>query len=231
MPKHNSDSAQYSKLQWNSHRPERSEFTREEWRLIQQRRTPFTVQKYFTAIPYNWEEQGGTLRSFREIVKRNEAHCLEAAVAAAVILEQQDYPPLLLDLESWDLLDHVVYLFRERGRWGAIGRSRDWGLHGRRPVFRTIRDLVWSYFDPYIDFSGRIIGYGVADMRDLGNYDWRFSRNNMHKIEDYLRTMPHQKLRSSDQRYQHWFERYKKFKQRYPDRSPKYFANRKQWML
>ena len=78
-------------------------------------------------MPYNWEREGGTLRSFREIVKRNEAHCLEAAVGAAVILEQHGYPPLLLDIESQDLLDHVIFVFQEDGLWGSIGRSRDIG--------------------------------------------------------------------------------------------------------
>ena len=75
------------------------------------------------------------MRSFREVVKRNEAHCLEAAVAAAVILEQHDCQPLLLDLESWDLLDHVIFVFQKDRLWGSIGRSRDIGLHGRKPVF------------------------------------------------------------------------------------------------
>jgi hypothetical protein len=51
-------------------------------------------------MPYNWESEGGTMRSFRELLKKNEAHCLEAAIAAAVILEQHGYPPLLLDLVS-----------------------------------------------------------------------------------------------------------------------------------
>ncbi|WP_217551272.1 hypothetical protein, partial [Pantoea sp. GbtcB22] len=80
------------------------------------------------------ERDGGTMRSFREVVKRNEAHCLEAAVAAAVILELHGYPPLLFDLESRDLLDHVIFVFQKAGRWGSIARSRDIGLHGRKPV-------------------------------------------------------------------------------------------------
>lgn len=205
--------------------------TVQEWKLIQRLRTPALVQRFFSSMPYNWETEGGTLRSLREVLRKNEAHCLEAAVGAAVILEQHGYPPLLLDLESVDLLDHVIFVFKEKGKWGAIGRSRDFGLHGRKPVFRSLRDLVWSYFDPYIDYSGRIKGYGLADLRDLGNYDWRFSSRNMHRIEDYLREMPHKRLRSSDKRYVYWFERYKQFKQRFPDRSPKYYPNRHQWML
>ncbi len=182
-------------------------------------------------MPYNWERQGGTMRSFREVVKRNEAHCLEAAVAAAVILEQHGYPPLLLDLESIDLLDHVIFVFQKDRLWGSIGRSRDIGLHGRKPLFRNLRQLVWSYFDPYIDMSGRIKGYGLTSLYDLGNYDWRFSAKNMHKIEDHLRAIPHHAIRSSDRRYHYWHERYKKFKKRYADKSPAYYDNRDQWML
>jgi hypothetical protein len=156
---------------------------------------------------------------------------LEAAVAAAVILEQRGYRPLLLDIESVDLLDHVLFVFQKDGLWGSIGRSRDIGLHGRKPVFRNLRQLVWSYFDPYIDMTGRIKGYGLTSLYDLGNYDWRFSKKNMHKIEDHLRAIPHKKLPSSDRRYAYWHERYQKYKQRFPDRSPAYYDTRGQWLL
>ena len=211
-------------------KPERQAFTRKEWKVIASLGTPARVQRFLSCLPYNWEREGGTIRSFREIIKRNQAHCLEAAVAAAVILEQRGYPPLLLDLASQDLLDHVTFVFQKRGLWGSIGRSRDIGLHGRRPVFRRLRDLVWSYFDPYVDYSGRIIGYGLGNLYDLGNYDWRFAARNMHKIEEYLRELPHRRLRSSNKRYEALLERYKEYKQRHPDRAPVYYSNRNQWM-
>lgn len=211
--------------------PGKEAFTRKEWELIQTLRTPAQVQSYFTSLPYNWERTGGTLRSFREVLKVGEAHCLEAAVAAAVILEQHGYPPLLMDIESVDLLDHVIFVFQKDRKWGSIGRSRDIGLHGRRPLFRSLRDLTWSYFDPYVDFSGRIKGYGVTSLYDLGNYDWRFSPRKMTKIEDHLRVIPHRKIRSSDIRYERLLARYHQYKKRYPDRSPSYYDNRSQWML
>lgn len=212
-------------------RPPREAFTIKEWKLIQRLNTPAKVQRWLTEMPYNWERHVGTMRSFREIIKRNEAHCLEACVSAAVILEQHGYPPLLLDLESVDLLDHVIFVFQEKGRWGSIARSRDIGLHGRKPVFRSLRDLVWSYFDPYIDMTGRIKGYALTSLYQLRNYDWRFNAKNMHKIEDHLRAIPHKKLKSSDWRYDYWHERYKIYKKRFPDRSPSYYPNRHLWML
>jgi hypothetical protein len=214
-----------------SQKPNKNCFTTREWKLVGRLRTPALVQRYLTRMPYNWEREGGTLRSFREVVKRNEAHCLEAAVAAAVILEQHGFPPLLLDLESQDLLDHVIFVFQEKGRWGSIARSRDIGLHGRRPVFRSLRDLVWSYFDPYVDFTGRLKGYGLTSLNDLGKYDWRFSPRKMSKIEDHLRAIPHRRLVSSDKRYQTLLARYHQYKKRYPDRSPSYYRSRPQWML
>ncbi|MDQ1637112.1 MAG: hypothetical protein QOF62_451 [Pyrinomonadaceae bacterium] len=210
--------------------PTRHAFTAKEWQLIQSLNTPARVQRFFSSMPYNWEKNGGTMRSFREVVKRNEAHCLEAALAAAVILEQHGYPPLLLDIESVDLLDHVIFVFQHDGLWGSIARSRDIGLHGRKPLFRSLRDLTWSYFEPYVDFSGRIKGYGLANLYDLGNYDWRFSARNMSKIEDYLRELPHKKIHSSDKRYEKLLAHYHRYKKRYPERSPAYYENRNQWM-
>jgi hypothetical protein len=93
------------------------------------------------------------MRSFREVVKRNEAHCLEACVSAAVILEQHGYSPLLLDIESIDLLDHVIFVFQRTAVGFDCALTRHWFAR-RKPVFRSLRDLVWSYFDPYIDMTG-----------------------------------------------------------------------------
>jgi hypothetical protein len=88
-------------------------------------------------MPYNWERQGGTLRSFREVLKRNEAHCLEAALVATVILEQHGYPPLLLDIESVDLLDHVILSFSKRDCGAQLAGRATWDCTGANPCFVT----------------------------------------------------------------------------------------------
>jgi hypothetical protein len=210
--------------------PDAKRFTTAEWKLIQRLHTPLRVQRYFSSLPYNWEKNGGTVRSFREVLKRREAHCLEAAVGAAVILEQHGYPPLLLSLESQDLLDHVIYVFKQNGRWGSIARSRDAGLHGRKPVYRSLREMAFSYFDPFVDFTGRLKGYGVTNLYDLGNYDWRFSPRRMTRIENHLRAIPHKPIHSSDTRYEKLLTRFRQYKKRYPDRSPSYYDSRSTWM-
>jgi hypothetical protein len=211
--------------------PEKKSFTTAEWTLVKRLNTPAKVQHFFSSMPYNWERDGGTMRSFREVVKRMEAHCLEAAVAAAVILEQHSYPPFLLDLQSQDLLDHVIFAFKVDGHWGSIARSRDAGLHGRKPVYRSVRELALSYFDPFVDLTGRLKGYGLTSLYDLGNYDWRFSPRRMLKIEDHLRAIPHTPVYSSDRRYEKLLARYREYKKRYPDRSPSYYDNRPDWLV
>src|SRR5215217_1456983 len=130
--------------------PPAAAFLRAEQQVIARLRTPADVQAYLNALPYNTERGGGTLRSFRGVVRHGSAHCLEAALFAAVVLEQHGYPTLVISFESIDRLDHVIYAYRENGRWGSIARSRDPGLHGRLPVFRTPRALAASYMDPYV---------------------------------------------------------------------------------
>ncbi len=135
--------------------------------MIQRLRTPLAVQRFLNALDYNMEPPPGraTLRSFRGVVRHQTAHCLEAALSAAVILEQHGYPPLVISFESIDQLDHVIFVYRQNGRWGSIARSRDPGLHGRKPVFATPRALALSYVDPYVDYTGRVTGYALVDLR------------------------------------------------------------------
>jgi hypothetical protein len=208
----------------------REHFRPKEWSVIQTYRTPRQVQQFLRALPYNWEKNGETLRSFRGVVRHWQAHCLEGALTAATILEQHGYPPLLLDLESEDKLDHVLFLFRQRGRYGTVARSRDAGLHGRKPVYRSLRQLVLSYVDPYVDGSGRIVGYGVLDLRSLCRCNWRLSPRHMWAVERALITMPHTTLKTSDRRYQAVLRRYLAFRKKHPDRPATFYANRHEWL-
>jgi len=198
--------------------------------VVRGHRTPRAVQRWLHGLPYNPEARGETLRSFRGVVRRGQAHCLEAALAAATILEQHGYPPLLLSFESIDHLDHVIFPFRQGGGWGAVARSRDPGLHGRKPVFASPRQLALSYADAYVDQTGRVTGFAVADLRDLGGYNWRLSARNVWKVERWLIDYPHQPISISDRRYRALHERYLRYKRRYPDRKPVYYANRRLWM-
>lgn len=169
-------------------------------KLARKLKTPRQVQKYLRSLPYNREKKGETLSSAETALRRGRLHCFEAAFAAAAILEHHGYPPLVMSLESKDNLDHVIYVFREKGKWGAIGLSRDEGLHGRPPRYRSPRELAWSYYDPYVDKSGKITGYQVAHLDDC-KADWRASRKNVWKAQNYLIDLRHVRLKSSAKRY------------------------------
>jgi hypothetical protein len=179
-------------------------------------------------MPYNTEPSGDTLRCFRQVVRRGTAHCLEAALTAACIMEQHGHPPLLLGLESVDGLDHVIFVYRNRGRWGAVARSRDPGLHGRKPVFRSPRALAESYFDPYIDYTGCVTGYSVTHLRVMGNYDWRFSRRNVWAVENMLLRIPSRKIKRSRKRVRRERKKYGVYLEKHK-KKPLYYRGREKW--
>src|SRR3990170_4626641 len=85
-------------------------FTRREWSLIKGLRTPELVQRWLRSLPYNYEENGETVRTFRIVARLGTAHCLEAALCSVMIMQQPGSPPLPLAMESVAELDPVVFV-------------------------------------------------------------------------------------------------------------------------
>ncbi|MEO8679397.1 MAG: hypothetical protein ABI665_10145 [Vicinamibacterales bacterium] len=205
-------------------------FTRAERALVARLSSPSRVQAWLNALNYNTEKGGGTLRSFRPVARLRTAHCLEAALFAAVVLEQHGYPPLLMSLESQDNLDHVIFVYQRGGRWGSVARSRDPGLHGRKPVFKSLRALARSYIDPYVDYTGRVRGFGVANLVEaLPGYDWRLSEKNVWKVEQMLIDWPHKKIKSSTARYHRLRRWYRAYRKANDDRKPTDYRGKEKW--
>lgn len=209
--------------------PPLAAFTPAERRLIKRLRTPLQVQEFLNHLPYNRELDGDSLRTFRGVVRRRTAHCLEGALFAACVLEQHGFPPLLMSLKSADLLDHVIFVYRRRGRWGAVARSRDPGLHGRRAAFASARALAMSYFDPYIDFTGRITGYAVYDLRRMGSYDWRLSQRSVWAVERALLRYPHRPIAGSRERVRRIRARYRAYLAEH-QKKPLFYRGRDKWL-
>jgi len=209
-------------------KPSGHSFTPAERRLIGRLRSPLAVQRFLNRMPYNTEPGGDTLRGFRQVVRRGTAHCLEAALFTACVLEQHGYRPLLMGLESVDMLDHVIFIYRHRGKWGSVARSRDPGLHGRKPVFRSPRALAESYCDPYIDTTGRVTGYSVVHLDVMGAYDWRFSRKNVWAVEKMLLGLPHRKIKRSGKRVRRERQKYRVYVAKYK-KKPLYYRGREKW--
>ena len=209
--------------------PPPAAFTPAERRLIRRLRTPGDVQHFLNRLPYNTESRGDTLRSFRQVVRRRTAHCAEAALFTACVLEQHGYPPLLLSIESADYLDHVIFLYHRRGRWGTVARSRDPGLHGRKAAFRSVRALVASYIDEYVDATGSIDGFAHLDLRTLNRVDWRFSGKNLWAIERALTKLPHRRIKVRRARIRKMRALYLAYRAAHRDKKPLFYPTRKYW--
>jgi hypothetical protein len=165
--------------------------------LAKKYNSPDKVQKLISTFKYN---KKSTMRSAYQTWAKKEAHCMEGAFLAAAILECLGLPPLVVSFESVDLLEHVIFVYKKRSRWGSVGFSRDQGLKGRKPIFKSIRSLTLSYYEPYIDKTGRITAYQLAHLDDSKS-DWRFSKKNVWKAENYLLKLPHIKLKSSNTKF------------------------------
>lgn len=210
--------------------PDLSTYTLAERRLISKLRTPAAVQRFLNETAYNNEPDKPTLKSFREVVRQKNVHCLEAALFAAAVLEHHGYPPLLLSFESIDKLDHVLFIFKEKGRWGAIARSRDPGLHGRRPVYRSLRALAAGYMAPFVDYSGEVTGFAPYDLNALRGCDWRFSPRNVWALETMLLNIPHARLRWKKARVDRQRAWYRAWMKANPGQKPAEYPGKENWL-
>lgn len=210
-----------------SRTPDRSRFRPAELRLVDRLTTPRLVQGWLDELAYNRER---SLRTFRGVVRHAAAHCLEAVLAAATILEQHGHAPVVLDIDSQDGLGHVLLLYRRQGRWGSVAKSRDAGLHGRKAAFRTVRHLVESYADPYVDGTGRITAYETFRLDDLTRADWRLGEGNVWSVERALIEAPHRPYRMSERRYGRMLRRYRAFRARHPDAPATDYAGKERWL-
>jgi hypothetical protein len=97
-------------------------------------------------------------------------------------------------------------------------------------VFATPRALALSYFDPYVDFTGRLTGYAVVDVaKEMADYDWRMAPTNIWKVERMLLAYPHRGIASSDVRVGRLRARYRAFREANPGKKPVFYKRRERW--
>jgi len=168
--------------------------TRTETRLLRNLSTPWKIQKYLDSLSYNKEPNGETCRSPRRTIRDRTAHCFEAALLAAAALKINGHPPLILDLESVRDDDHVIAIFRVDHQWGAMAKSNFSGLGFREPVYRSLRELVMSYFEHYYNLKGEKTLRGFSRPVNLSRFDnlqWITTEEDVWEIPEYLTTIPH----------------------------------------
>jgi hypothetical protein len=121
-----------------------------EQRILRSFHTPFDIQRFLETLTYSVEER---YRSPRSVMRDRKAHCFDGALLAAAGLKYLGHRPLIVDLQADDDDDHVIAVFKERGLWGAVAQSNFAPLRFRDPVFRSVRELVMSYWDCYFSYS------------------------------------------------------------------------------
>src|SRR5579883_407228 len=170
-------------------------FTPSERRILQRLRTPAEIQRFLDCdIAYNKEPGGSTCYSPRLVLRHRAAHCMEGALLAAAALRQLGHPPLLLDLESIHDDDHVLAIFKSRGHWGAVAKSNYSGLRFREPVYRTLRELVMSYFEHYFNLRREKTLRRYSRPVNLQRFDsrnWMTAEEDVWMIPEYLCDIPH----------------------------------------
>lgn len=171
-------------------------WTTPEWRALRALRTPVGIQRALEAMPYH---VAATAWSPRRVLRERTAHCLEGAVFAAAALRALGFLPLLLDLEAVQDTDHVIAVYRQRGHWGAVGKSNFSGLRYREPVYRSVRELVLSYFESYVNLRGERTLRAYSRPINLARFDrtypgWMTSADDLWWIPEHLAGVPHTRL-------------------------------------
>jgi hypothetical protein len=169
-------------------------FTAAERAVFRRLRTPEKIQHFLDDLAYNKEPGGPTCRSPRRVLRDRTAHCMEGALFGAAALRLLGHPPLLLDLEAVRDDDHVLAIFRIRGHWGALAKSNYSGLRYREPVYRTLRELVMSYFEHYYNLQKEKTLRGYSRPVNLARFDpkgWMTAEQDPWIVPEYLCTIAH----------------------------------------
>jgi hypothetical protein len=168
-------------------------FTPRGLRALRALRTPHGVQRALDAMRYHHAD---TSWSPGHVLRERTAHCLEGAIFAAAALRVLGFPPLLLDFEAVQDTDHVIAVFKLRGHWGAIAKSNFSGLRYREPVYRTLRELVMSYFDDYWNLRGERTMRRYSRPVNLARFDrahpdWMTTEGDIWFVAERLCDIPH----------------------------------------
>jgi len=164
---------------------------KEEIRFLKTLNSTVAIQDFLDSIGYNPVYE---CRSPRWVIRKRSAHCFEGALFSAAVLDFLGYKPLIIDLKAFNDDDHVIAVFSRNGHWGAIAKSNFTTLRYREPVYRTIRELVMSYFDFYFNIAGdkSLRSYSLPlDLTMYRQRNWMTTDEDLEFIGDKLESMRH----------------------------------------
>ncbi len=144
-----------------------------EARLLAGLDRPARIQAFLNTIPYSDDH---FYRCPLQVLRERKGHCFDGALFAAMALRRIGFPPLIVEFipnERDD--DHIIAVFKKRSRWGAVAQSNFTGLRYRDPVFRSLRELVMSYWGDHFNAAGEMTlrGYrGPINLKVFDHLEW-----------------------------------------------------------
>jgi hypothetical protein len=167
------------------------DWTKDEIEFLKTLSDPDKIQSFLDSIDYNPDYE---CRSPRWVLRKRSAHCFEGALFAAAALNFIGYPPKIIDMKSFNDDDHVIAVFKVNGHWGAVAKSNFTSLRYREPVYRSLRELVMSYFDFYFNVAGDKSLRSYSLPLDLSAYNfrhWTTTDEDLEYIGDKLEKIRH----------------------------------------
>jgi len=167
------------------------DWTKEELDIFRSLDNVDRIQAFLDSLDYNPAYE---CRSPRWVIRRRKAHCFEGAIFAAAALKFIGHKPLLVDMKSFNDDDHVIAVFKVDGHWGAVAKSNFTTLRYREPVYRSVRELIMSYFDFYFNTLGEKTLRSYSLPLDLGIFDrrkWETTDEDLEYIGDKIEALHH----------------------------------------
>ncbi|MBM4169550.1 MAG: hypothetical protein FJ215_10425 [Ignavibacteria bacterium] len=172
--------------------------TSKESKIVSTLDTPAKIQAYLDSIPYSEEE---AYRCPLAVLRDQKAHCFDGALFGAAMLRRIGHPPVLVDMVPNDRDDdHVLAIFKVNGYWGAVAKSNFSGLRYREPIFRTLRELVLSYFENFFNSLGEktLRAYTIPlNLKSFDAVNWMTSNARLDDIADRLDELKQVKILTS----------------------------------
>jgi hypothetical protein len=166
-------------------------WTKEEIKLLKTLNNPNKIQVFLDSLDYNPNYE---CRSPRWVMKKRSAHCFEGALFAAAALQFIGYKPLIVDMRSVNDDDHVIAVFKKNGYWGAVAKSNFTSLRFREPVYRSLRELIMSYFDFFFNTDGfkSLRSYSLPfDLTHFESRSWATTDEDLEYIGDKIESLHH----------------------------------------
>ncbi len=150
--------------------------------------SPAAIQAFLDEIPYSTEDAN---RCPLRVLGDRKAHCYDGAIFAAAALRRLGHPPVVVDMlpEPGTDDDHLLAIFKQNGCFGAVAKSNFVGLRYREPIYRSLRELVLSYFEDYFNVQGlkTLRGYTwPLDLRAFDRLGWEWRDAGVDAIEQRL---------------------------------------------